>query len=124
MMNVLKGHHKVRHFPCGAPDAPGVFERSMDIILAALSVVAVHLDDILMAGETGNKHERVRTKELNCQLPVENRTRNQRGKARVLQRESNIPSSSREPHETSPYKANFEIIRRSPLQLIRSSRPV
>lgn len=58
-INTVKGLYRVRRLPFGVSVAPGLFQRTMDTLLAGLPQVAAYLDDILVASETVEEHHKV-----------------------------------------------------------------
>ncbi|XP_037504865.1 uncharacterized protein K02A2.6-like [Rhipicephalus sanguineus] len=58
-INTVQGLYKVCRLPFGVSIAPGVFQRTMDMVLAGMPQVAVYLDDILIASESIEEHQRM-----------------------------------------------------------------
>lgn len=58
-INTVKGLYKVRRLPYGISVAPGLFQRTMDTVLAGVPQVVAYLDDILIASETTEEHDQV-----------------------------------------------------------------
>ena len=56
MINTMKGLYRYNRLPFGVASAPSIFQRIMDAILQGLTGVCVYLDDILVTGETEDKH--------------------------------------------------------------------
>ena len=55
-INTTKGLYRYNRLPFGVASAPSIFQRIMDAILQGLPGVCVYLDDILVTGETEDKH--------------------------------------------------------------------
>lgn len=58
-INTVKGLYKVRGLPFGVSVAPGLFQRTLDTLLAGLPQVAAYLDGILVASKTSEEHHEV-----------------------------------------------------------------
>jgi len=61
-INTPKGLFVYNRLPYGVSSAPGIFQRTMEKLLAGIPMVAVYLNDILISGRTREEHDQnVRT---------------------------------------------------------------
>ena len=56
IINIHKGLFSYQHLPFGVSSAPGIFQRTMETILAGVPRVLVYLDDILVTGASQEEH--------------------------------------------------------------------
>ena len=57
-INTMKDLYRYNRLPFGVASVPSIFQRIMDTILQGLPGVCVYLHDILVTGETKDKHLR------------------------------------------------------------------
>ena len=55
-MNTHKGLFNYQRLPFGVSLAPGIFQRTMETVLAGIPRVPVYLDDILITGVSQEEH--------------------------------------------------------------------
>ena len=55
-VNTHKGLFCYQRLPFGVSSAPGIFQRTMETILAGIPRVLVYLDDILVTGSSQEEH--------------------------------------------------------------------
>ena len=55
-INTHKGLLSNQSLPFGVSSAPGIFQRTMETILAGIPRVLVYLDDILVTGSSQEEH--------------------------------------------------------------------
>ena len=58
-INTSKGLFVYNRLPFGVSSAPGIFQRTMEQLLAGMPMVVVYLDDILVCGRTLQEHDEV-----------------------------------------------------------------
>ena len=58
-INTSKGLFVYNRLPFGVSSAPGIFQRTMEQLLAGMQMVVVYLDDILVCGRTLQEHDEV-----------------------------------------------------------------